>query len=143
VVNRRERSREFHATRRHPPAGGPRLSVEHLDVYLVVVLAPIALLIGAPTAGYAIGAAGWVLLRGFGAAAGRRAMTITHVSGQAALRLSYRLVRVAALAGATVVALSVGGTADGLAAVLVMAFAFSVRLVVFVREAGRSRPSRG
>jgi len=71
----------------------------------VVVAAPIVLLIGVPAVGYVIGVAAWVLLRLFGVAVDRRAGTITHVSEQAALRLSYRLVRVAELAGATLVAL--------------------------------------
>jgi hypothetical protein len=47
----------FHAMPQQTPSGDRRLSVEYLDLYLVVVAAPIALLIGAPTAGYAIGAA--------------------------------------------------------------------------------------
>jgi hypothetical protein len=132
----------FHAMRQ-APGGGQRLSLGYLDLYLVFVATPIALLIGAPAAGYAIGAAAWALLRLVGVAVDRRAGTITHMSEQAALRLSYRLVRVAALVGATVIALSVGGKTDGLVALLVMAVAFTVRLAVSVLEVARPRPSGG
>lgn len=67
---------------------------------------------------------------------------IARVSEQAALRLSYRLLRRAAPAGATLFALGVGRKADGLAALLVLASAFTVRLVVSVRESARSRVPR-
>jgi hypothetical protein len=43
---------------RKTPAGARRSSLEYLDPYLVVVAAPIAMLRGAPAAGYAIRPAG-------------------------------------------------------------------------------------
>src|SRR5579864_457000 len=88
-------------TGRNSRVGARQLVVEYLDVALVILAAPAAVLLGAPAAGYAIGSASWVLLRFFGAAVDRRARSVTHWSEQAALRLSYRSLRLVLLVGAT------------------------------------------
>lgn len=126
---------------------GSRLSpaLWYLDFLVVIGGAPIALLIGVPSAGYAIGATGWILLRGLGFVVDRRASAMDHVLEQAALRLSYRLLRAALLAGAAVLALKTGGRDDGLAALAVIIAAFTIRLPLSIFEAhaaGWARTSR-
>jgi hypothetical protein len=115
------------------------LPASDLDVALVILPAPIVLLLGAPAAGYAIGSAAWVLLRLLGAAVDRRVTTITHWSEQAALRLSYRSLRLVLLAAATLLALSAGGKPNGLTALVVIVAAFTLQLGVRLRDGWRSR----
>ena len=110
-------------------------AVRNLDLLVVIGGVPIALLLGVPIGGYALGAGCWVLLRGLGLAVERQAAGVTHVVEQIALRLSYRLVRAALLAGAAIVALKTGGKGDGLAALAVMVAAFTIRLPLSVVEA--------
>lgn len=109
--------------------------LRNLDLLMVTAGAPVAVLTEAPLAGYAIGAAAWVLLRGFGLAVDRRARVMSHMAEQVALRLSYRLVRAALLTGAAVLALKTGGTGDGLAALTVIIAAFTIRVPLSFLEA--------
>ena len=105
-----------------------RLLTAYLDLYVVAAAAPVALLTGAPAAGYAIGTATWLLWRAVAVAVDLRAMDVNNVVEQAALRLSYRLVRVGLIAGATLIAQEAAGTESGLTALLVIAVAFTFRL---------------
>lgn len=130
----------FPAARRKARVGGKQWLVAYFDVALVVLAAPVALLLGAPVAGYGIGSAAWVLLRVVGAAVDHRASAITHWSEQVALRVSYRSLRLALLAGATVLALSAGGKRNGLTALAVIVVAFTFQLPVSLRHGWRSRP---
>ncbi len=129
------------------PAPQPRRRPEvlsYLDLLVVMVAAPIALLAGVPWAGYAIGAVGWVLLRGLGLAVEQRARTMDLVVEQVALRLSYRLARAALLTGAVVLAFKAEGRGDGLAALAVIVAAFTMRLPLSLLEThtmGVPRPS--
>jgi hypothetical protein len=117
--------------------------VRYLDIVLVILAAPILFLVGAPALGYGIGAGAWILVRLVGVAVDERAKSINHFSEEVALRLSYRLVRVGLLAGATVLALEAGGKANGLTALLVLVLAFTVRLPASAADAwsrGRRHP---
>jgi hypothetical protein len=100
----------------------------YIDVVLVVLGAPLLFLVGVPALGYAIGAASWIVLRAVGVAVDRHASACANVLQQFSLRIEYRLVRVLALVAAVVFALK-AGRADGLTALLVITFAFTVQLI--------------
>jgi hypothetical protein len=110
----------------------------YIDAELVVLAAPLLFLVGVPALGYAIGAASWIVLRAGGVAVDRHASAGANVLEQVSLRIAYRLVRVLALVGAAVFALK-PGRADGLAALLVITFAFTVQLTSLLFD-GRRRP---
>ena len=127
------------AARARSPLAPKRLSLSCVDVALVILAAPVALLLGAPAAGYTIGSAAWVLLRLLGAAVDRRAGAITHWSQQVGLRLSYRSLRLVLLVAATLLALSTGGKRNGLTALVVIVVAFTLQLPASLRPGWRSR----
>lgn len=110
----------------------------YIDVVLVVLAAPLLFLVGVPALGYAIGAASWILLRAVGVAVDRQASAGANVLQQLSLRSGYRLVRVVALVAAVVFAVK-AGRADGLTALLVITFAFTVQLISLLCD-GRRRP---
>ncbi len=103
-----------------------------LDVLLVVVAAPVALSLGAPAFGYAIGAGAWLLQRII-AVLDRRWISSTRTPRtQLGLNLFEAFGRIWLLAGAIVLAGVAGGRADGLTAALVIFGAYSVAFVVRV-----------
>ncbi len=113
--------------------------LRYIDVVLVVAAAPILLLVGAPTIGYTVGAAVWIMLRVAGLAVDRRAGAIGDASRELTLRLGYALVRVLALALAIILVRQRAGRHDGLSALLVIAFAFTVQLALSIATRPRSR----
>jgi hypothetical protein len=104
------------------------LILRYFDVALVLVAAPILLLIGVPAKGYAIGAGAWLVLRAVGIAVDRAASGTEDARTQIGLRLGYMLGRLFALALAVVVARKTGSQDDGLAALGLIAVAFTVEL---------------
>jgi hypothetical protein len=102
--------------------------LRYFDVALVAVAAPILLLIGVPARGYAIGAGAWLVLRAVGVAVDWAADATDQARTQISLRLGYMLGRLFALALAVVVARKTGSQDDGLAALGVVAVAFTVQL---------------
>jgi hypothetical protein len=114
----------------------------YIDVVLVLFSAPLLFLIGVPALGYGIGAAAWILLRGLGRAVDRDAGARANVVQQLALRVGYRLVRVLLLVTATVLALKGAGKSDGLTALLVITFAFTVQLIWLLFEGRGHREHR-
>jgi hypothetical protein len=129
---------------RSPDPGAPASNgassvplISYLDVVLIVVAAPIMLLIGVPAAGYAIGGGAWIVLRTVGvlverALAGRDART------QISARMGYMLGRLFALALAVVLARQTAKD-DGLTALLVIVFVFTVQLGTSAMNRPRSR----
>jgi hypothetical protein len=109
-----------------------------LDVVLVVLGAPILLLIGVSATGYGIGGGAWVLLRAVGVAVERRA-AVAGMRTQVSLRLSYMLGRLFALAMVIVLVRKDGGQGAGLAALLVIVFAFTIQLGISALNRPRSR----
>jgi hypothetical protein len=97
---------------------------------LVVLAAPIMVLIGVPALGYGIAAGAWLLLRAAGVAVDRAAASRGDTRAQVSLRMGYMLGRLFLLALAVIVARSSGNRDDGLTALAVIAFAFTVQLVV-------------
>jgi hypothetical protein len=106
--------------------------VRYLDVVLVVLAAPILLLIGVPAAGYAAGAGAWIVLRAVGLAVERRASMFGDASKELTLRFAYALGRVFLLALTIILVRRAGGKDDGLTALLVILFAFTVQLAVSI-----------
>jgi hypothetical protein len=113
-------------------AAGVGAVLRNLDVVLVVIVAPVALALGAPVLGYAIGAGAWVVQR-----------IVAHydrrwLSREAAPRtqLGFNLFeafgRIWLLAAAIVAAGVAGGRADGLTAALVIFGAYSLAFAVRV-----------
>jgi hypothetical protein len=119
------------STTSSPGQTGPLL-VRFLDVVLILLAAPPLLLAGVPALGYAIGVATWILLRALGLAVERHASAGADLIQQLSLWMGYRVARVTVLVGAAVLALEGAGRSDGLTAVLVITFAFTVQLISLV-----------
>jgi hypothetical protein len=130
-----------------PPDGavavtGKRLIaiLRYLDVVLVLVAAPVALAMGAPALGYAIGAGGWIAQRIIEQADRRWIRRSSTPRAQLGLNLFEAFGRIWLLAGAIVVAGVAGGRADGLTAALVIFAAYSVAFAIRVISGKRASP---
>ena len=113
--------------------------LRYLDVVLVVAAAPILLLIGVPASGYLIGAGAWIVLRAVGIGVDRYAARIGDQPRELTLRLVYLIGRLFALALTVILVRMGGGRDDGLTALLVIVFAFTVGLLVSIPTRPRSR----
>ncbi|HSC04467.1 MAG TPA: hypothetical protein VLC49_14150 [Solirubrobacteraceae bacterium] len=113
-------------------------AVAYLDVVVLVVAAPIMLLIGVPAVGYLVGAGAWIALRAVGIAVERAAAAAGDPRREASLRLAYLLGRLFLLAIAVILVRNGAGRDDGLTALLVIVFAFTVQLVLSVLNRPRS-----
>jgi hypothetical protein len=102
----------------------------YLDVLLVVVAAPILLLIGVPAVGYGVGAGTWIALRAVGVAVDRYAPASGNRNAELTLRLVYLISRIFALALAVILVRNAEGKNDGLAALGVVVFAFTINLAL-------------
>ena len=113
--------------------------LSYLDVVLLVVAAPIMLLIGVPAAGYCIAAGVWIVLRAIGVAVDRVASASGDARSQIGLRMAYMLGRLFALALTIILVRKSGTKDDGLTALVVIAFAFTVQLGTSAFNRPRSR----
>jgi len=104
------------------------LLLRYFDSVLLVVAAPIMLLIGVSPAGYLIGAGAWIALRALGVAVDRWAAATGNASREVGIRLGFMLGRLFALALTVVLVRSGSGRDAGLAALVVIVFAFTVQL---------------
>jgi hypothetical protein len=104
----------------------------HIDVVLVALAAPVALALGAPVLGYAVGAGAWVLQRILAHTDRRWIARATEPRTQLGLNLFEAFGRIWLLAGAIVLAGVVGGRADGLTAALVICGAYTAAFAVRV-----------
>jgi hypothetical protein len=116
-----------------------RLAIlDYLDVVVVIVALPIALVLGAPVFGCLVGAGAWVVQRIL-AGVDRR-----WLSRSAERRFGLPLVeafgRIWLLAGAIVLAGAAGGRADGLTAALMIFGAYSVAFAMRLLD---GRPTGG
>lgn len=109
----------------------------YLDVALVVVAAPILLLIGVSTTGYALGAGAWLVLRAVGLVL-ERSLTSAEPRTQISLRMGYMLGRLFLLALAVIVARTSGGRDGGLTALAVVVVAFTVQMATSALNRPRS-----
>jgi len=114
-----------------PASGeGGLAALTYLDVVVLVVAAPIMLLIGVPAVGYLVGAVAWIVLRAVGVAVDRAARAADDPRREAGLRLAYLLGRLFLLAIAVILVRNGAGRDDGLTALLVIVFAYTVQLVL-------------
>ena len=112
--------------------------IEYLDVVLVVLAAPIVVLTGASALGYGIGAGAWLVLRAAGVGVERAATASGDARRSISIRMGYMLGRLFLLALAVVLARKDEGQHAGLAALIVVAVAFTVQLAT----SAVSRPRR-
>jgi hypothetical protein len=124
-----------------PSAVGPdgAFLLRYLDVVLVVAGAPILLLIGASAVGYAAGAGAWIGLRAVGVALDRYLLVGAEPRREMSLRLAYLISRVFLLALAIILVRRESGKDAGLTALGVIAFAFTVALVISFTQRPRTR----
>jgi hypothetical protein len=119
---------------------GHLMPLAYLDVVLLVVAAPIMLLIGVPAVGYLVGAAAWIVLRAVGIGIDRVVPSLEDPRGEITLRLAYLMGRLFLLAIAVIVVRNGAGRNDGLTALLVIVFAFTIQLVtMFLTRPRRQR----
>ncbi len=108
------------------------MALTYLDIVLVVVVAVPALALGAPTLGYAVGAAAWIVQRLASVELDRRLAVVPDMRRRLGLGVASAMARVWVLA-ATIMIVGVTATrADGLTAALVIFGAFSLN---FARSA--------
>ena len=104
----------------------PLLPLRWLDVILVVLAAPFAILMGAPALGYVVGAAAWIVNRAIGAAVERKAKAATDVRATVGLNLGALIAR-SWLVGLTILAVGLAGDReDGLTAAILVLAAFTI-----------------
>ncbi len=113
--------------------------LSYLDVVLLVLAAPIMLLIGVPVAGYCVAAGVWILVRAIGVAVDRVASASGDARSQIGLRMAYMFGRLFALALTIVLVRRAGGKDDGLTALVVIVFAFTIQLGTSAFTRPRSR----
>ena len=106
----------------------PLSAARWIDVVLVLALAPIVLLMGAPVLGYAASAAGWAATRIGGSLLERRARESENPKTAAGLMLFTGLGRAWAMGLIIVVVGVAGAREDGLTAAVTAFVAFSVYL---------------
>lgn len=113
--------------------------LRYLDAVLVVVAAPILLLIGVPATGYLIAGAVWIVLRAIGVGVDRYAATVGDQARELTIRLVYLLGRLFLLALTVALVRKNDGRDDGLTALVVIVFAFTVQLLASIPTRPRSR----
>ena len=106
--------------------------LRYFDVVLVIVAAPIMLAIGVSVTGYAIGGGAWIALRAAGEVLGRNEALHADPRTDVSVRLGFMLSRLFLLAVAVILARTREGRDAGLAALAVIAVAFTVQLAISV-----------
>jgi hypothetical protein len=115
--------------------------LRYLDVVLVVLAVPVALVLGAPVVGVVVSAAAWLIQRVL-ARTGQRWIAGRGADARFGLNLVDGFGRIWLLAGAIVLAAVIGGRRDGLVAALLIFCAYSIAFAMRVAEGrpGGSRP---
>jgi hypothetical protein len=104
--------------------------LRHLDLVILAVATPMALALGAPALGYAVGAGAWVLQRVLAEVDRGWVGKLAESRAQMGLNLFEAFGRIWLLAGAIVIAGVAGGRADGLTAALVIFGTYSIAFAV-------------
>ncbi|HLM85756.1 MAG TPA: hypothetical protein VK272_06170 [Solirubrobacteraceae bacterium] len=115
--------------------------VRCLDLVLLALAAPVALALGAPVLGYAVGAGAWLAQRILAQADRRWIGKAREPRTQLGLNLVESFGRIWLLAGAIVAAGVGGGRADGLTAAVVICGAYSVAFAIRVISGPPTRPA--
>jgi hypothetical protein len=113
--------------------------LRYVDVILLAVAAPIMLLIGVPASGYLIAAGVWTLLRVIGVGVDRAAAATKDANRQIGIRMGYMLGRLFLLALTVILIRKSDGQNAGLAALVVVAFSFTIALALSALNRPRSR----
>jgi hypothetical protein len=106
------------------------LALRYIDVLFAVIVAAVAIVLGAPALGCAIGAGCWVLQRVVQVVDRSWARRMREPRAALGVSLFERFGRIWLLAGAIVVAGLAGSRADGLAAALIIFGAYTIRFVI-------------
>jgi hypothetical protein len=109
-----------------------RILIRYLDVALVVIGAPVAVALGAPALGCAIGGVAWIAQRILAETDKRWTAGMSDPRRELAFNLFEGFGRIWLLAGAIVIAGVAGSRPDGLAAALVIFGAYSVAFLIRV-----------
>jgi hypothetical protein len=110
----------------HSSERGAFSAFQYMDVLIVVIGAIPALILGAPTAGIIVGAAGWLLQRILQIVDRRFTDRVRDPGRQVGIHVTEAFGRIWLLVGAIVVAYVAGGRKSGLTAALVIFAAYSV-----------------
>jgi hypothetical protein len=108
----------------------PVAVLRYFDAVVLIVAAPVMLLIGVPALGYGVAAGVWIVVRAAGVGAERLAAASTDPSRAISVRLGYLLGRLFVLAITVILVRKQAGQDDGLAALAVIVFAFTVQLAL-------------
>jgi hypothetical protein len=112
------------------PNADPLPLLRYLDVVLVLLAAPFAILMGAPVLGYAAGAVAWVAHRALGVLVEHRARALSSARTALGLSLGGVIARTW-LVGLTILVVGLAGArADGLTAAIVLLVAFTVHFAI-------------
>ena len=124
--------------------GMDMLALRYLDVLFAVIAAAVAIALGAPVLGCALGGGCWVFQRVVQAADRSWARRLREPRAQLGVSLFERFGRIWLLAGAIVVAGLAGGRSDGLAAAIIVFCAYTIRFVIgLVSGPPPTRPDPG
>jgi hypothetical protein len=104
--------------------------VRYVDVVLVVIGAAVAIPLGAPALGYAIGGGTWLLQRVLQEADKRWIAKITKPVAHLGYTLFEAFGRIWLLAGGIIVAIAVGDRDDALTAALIILCAYTVAFLL-------------
>ncbi len=115
-------------------------TLQFTDVLFVVIGGIIALVLGAPSLGVIVGAAGWILQRVVQKIDRHFTARLRDPSRQVGIHVSESFGRIWLLAAAIIVAGVAGGRKDGLAAAILIFAAYSVAFAV--RIANGQPPER-
>lgn len=122
------------------PAGRLKNVLLYFDVVAVIVVTAPAIVLGAPTLGYLIGAISWVAQRALAQLDKRWIRRAVAARNWFGLNLFEAFGRIWLLAGAIVAAGVIGGRADGLTAALVIFGAYSIAFAIKVINGVPARP---
>lgn len=116
--------------------------LRYADLIALAVAAPPLLATGTSAAGYAVGAATWLVIRGLGMALEATVGVTRRPADQIALWLGYRLARVILLAGATIATRLAVDNDAGITTLAVIASAFTIQSFgSLIERYGRARHS--
>ncbi|MCL2419894.1 MAG: hypothetical protein FWD04_11420 [Conexibacteraceae bacterium] len=110
------------------------IAFKYLDVLFVVIGAIVALILGAPSLGVTLGAAGWIVQRALQAYDRRLTARIEDSLRRAGIRSAEAFGRIWLLAGAIILAAVIGGRKDGLAAAVTIFATYSVAFAMRVKS---------
>jgi hypothetical protein len=106
------------------------LALRYLDVVFAVIAAAVAIALGGPVLGCALGGGGWVLQRLVQVVDRSWARRLREPRAQLGVSLFERFGRIWLLAGVIVIAALAGGRRDGLAAAIIIFCAYTIRFVI-------------